>query len=290
MIRKNSIQNRRLFTILMLAGLFFAGLTFTTLVRPAQAEAATTKRVLPSGRPYYYYKPAVLNSPAPIVVMMNGLYLTPGQAEQTTGFDALATKYKFVIVYAQGNGGSWNAGNCCNNNKSDDVGYLDQIVIDVSKNVFPIYAKRQYLAGFSNGGMMAYRAACVESTRWAAIGVMSGTSESPCSPQQPFSVVDIQGLADTTVPFNGGYSAYLKMNLTSANLMQPYLNKYFKCSAQMTSASLYGATVRDSTGCPPGIGLETLTLSNVGHAWSTSANGYDASLAMWTYFWRHPKP
>jgi polyhydroxybutyrate depolymerase len=262
-----------------------------SLVTPSQAYAATlsVKRTLASGRAYYYVKPADLSGPAPIVIMMHGLALTPAWSEQTTGFNALANNDRFIVVYAQGVGGSWNAGNCCNNNKSNDTAYLDQIVTDINASVWPVNPKREYLAGFSNGGMMAYRAACVEPSRWGAIGVMSGTSETPCSPNTSFSVFDIHGLKDTIVPFNGGYSAYLKQNLTSDNMMQPYLNRYFKCTG-MQSATLYGATLRTSTGCPRGIALQTLTLGNLAHAWSTSADGYDASSAMWRFFWEHPKP
>ena len=51
---------------------------------------------------------------------------------------------------------------------------------------------------------MAYRLACELSDRVAAIAVVAGSLEAPCSPSAPVSVLSIHGDADENHPLEGG--------------------------------------------------------------------------------------
>ncbi len=53
-----------------------------------------------------------------------------------------------------------------------------------------------FVAGFSNGGMMAYRLACRVPGRLTAIGVVGADSEE-CAPKPPLpAIIQLQGTAD----------------------------------------------------------------------------------------------
>jgi polyhydroxybutyrate depolymerase len=137
-----------------------------------------------------------------------GLHNTTTSIENTSGFDALADRRGYIIAYGEGLDRSWNAGSCCGTAAStnvDDVDYLAQAVTTISAN-FAVDQARIVVTGFSNGGMLAFRAACERPGLFRAALTVAGTLVSQCP--NPVTVIHVHGLSDTTVPVRGGYSAY----------------------------------------------------------------------------------
>ncbi len=110
------------------------------------------------------------------------------------------------MVYPQGLNGSWNAGTCCRASSQrifDDADFIKTVLVKL-ENDLAVNDSRVYVAGESNGGMLAYRLACDFPEDFAAIAAVSATSvvTERCNATSPVSVMAIQGTADTVIPYN----------------------------------------------------------------------------------------
>ena len=152
----------------------------------------------------------------PLVVVLHGFAGSAEQAERDYGVTDKGNAAHFIVVYPQGVGSdgryhlrSWNAGNCCfvaQSDNIDDVYYISSLIDYLISN-YKVDPKRVYVAGMSNGAMMAYTLACQLSDKIAAITSVSGTliTSSPCKPSRTVPVLEIHSSQDIKVPFNGGF-------------------------------------------------------------------------------------
>lgn len=168
-------------------------------------------------RTYHLYVPPNLDAakPVPLLVALHGGTGWGTQFEQNSGFDRLADRHGFIVVYPDGIGigrrGSalrtWNGGGCCGpaaRQQVDDVGFVRQLVAELERD-HSIDPDRVFAAGHSNGGILAYRLACEASDVIAAIGVQSSSLElDHCRPSRPVSAIHIHGTADRNLPIGGG--------------------------------------------------------------------------------------
>lgn len=171
-------------------------------------------------RNYRIVIPAGLPRSAPLVLALPGFRQGLSLAQHDEQWARQAIVGRFVVAYAQGYDGSWDAGLCCGSARAaqvDDVGYLDALISRV-RATHQIDPRRVYLAGFSNGGMMAHRYACERAEAVAAVFSVAGPLETiTCRPGQPVAVLQVQGLADRTVPVGGrDYDQNLRARLRSA--------------------------------------------------------------------------
>lgn len=231
-------------------------------------------------------------SRVPLVMVLHGLFLDPASAEATSGLDRVADDGDVALVYPQGLNGSWNAGTCCGDSSRDqvdDVGFLTHVV-DVVDTVQPIDRDRVYVAGFSNGGMMALRAACARPDIFAAAASVGGTLQSGCLSPRPSSALLVHGLRDTTVPYEGSrYSRFLLTGLTPVRTASLILARHGGCTALRTKPSaLYRTTTY--RGCAPGTSVELVTVPAMGHRWPTeSVDGVDGERLVWDFLQRHTR-
>ena len=164
-------------------------------------------------RTYFLHIPSGLNNQqaVPLVFVFHGLQESSAFARIYSGLDQIANVNGFVVVYPEGSGDSsarsWNAGGCCGyakQNNVDDSAFIRAIIEDVG-TIIKIDPKRVYAAGFSNGALLSYRLACEMSDTFAAVAPVAGVLvHSPCEPAQPVSLIDVHGMTDTVVPFDGG--------------------------------------------------------------------------------------
>ena len=71
----------------------------------------------------------------------------------------------------------WNAGHCCGkaaDEAEDDVGFVELVVKDAARRV-QVDAARVYVTGFSNGGMLVYRAMAERTGLFAAAAPLAAT-------------------------------------------------------------------------------------------------------------------
>ncbi len=180
----------------------------------ASMEAPVQHRQLTVGsltRSYRVFVPPTLDRrrAVPLILALHGGANTVDDLVKTTQFDRFAATDEFIVAYPEGVGGYWNAGFCCGpaaRDGVDDLGFLDAL-LDRMQADYRIDASRVFLAGASNGAIMAYRFACQRADRVTAVGAVAGAMlVEECRPSRPVSVLEVHGKADTSLPFNGGVS------------------------------------------------------------------------------------
>jgi polyhydroxybutyrate depolymerase len=62
------------------------------------------------------------------------------------------------------------------------------------------------MVGESNGGMLVYRYLCHHADELAGAVSMFGTDVAGCQPNAPIPVMHVHGMADSVVPYDGGWS------------------------------------------------------------------------------------
>lgn len=171
----------------------------------------------PVQHPAYVLRVSPTAGPHTLLLALHGWRLSSDWMETTTGLDAGLVR-GYDLAYLNGVGASWNAGRCCGDAVTlgvDEETYVEQVISEV-RTVDPSIS-RVVAAGFSNGGMLAWRLACDRIV--AAAVVVAGALVSPCA--HAVDVLHIHGRRDGTVPVRGGYSAYT--GVTFPNDVRPVL-------------------------------------------------------------------
>jgi polyhydroxybutyrate depolymerase len=171
---------------------------------PATTEPSwsTVTRDLTVGtlaRSYLLVRPSnpVPGERLPVLVVLHGRSMTPQAAVEVTGF--LPVVGRAIVVYPAGYGLSWNAGACCGNAHDagiDDVSFLREVVRDVLATQPDAAPHRVFLAGYSNGGRMAYRMACAAPELFSAIAAAEAVSVYPCARPAPLRVLELASTDD----------------------------------------------------------------------------------------------
>ena len=231
--------------------------------------------------------------PVPLVIVLHGLFNDPSTVEASSGLDAVADTEDVAVVYPAAYKGSWNAGTCCGDSRAagvDDVGFLVH-VLDLVQQVRPIDRQRVYLAGFSNGGMLALKAECERPDVFAAAVSVSGTLQAPCVGAQPVNALLIHGKRDTTVPYDGTrHSTFLGTAITSAPTTVARLAKRSRCVTTRNYAGK-GFQHRVYAGCADATSVELLTIPAMGHRWPDAAHdGVDGGAVAWSFLRAHALP
>jgi polyhydroxybutyrate depolymerase len=150
--------------------------------------------------------------PYSLIIVLHGSSGSGLDIRATTNMDSVSEAQRLVVAYPNGVAGAgglfptdWNAGTCCGaagRENIDDVAFIKAVIEEVSANL-PMEKRRVYVAGFSDGGRMAYRLACELSSQIAAIGVVSGSlRQDGCAPTNSVAVIAIHGTDDPIVPYN----------------------------------------------------------------------------------------
>jgi len=163
--------------------------------------------------PQHYYDSATDMS---LVIGLHGTGGSGYQFETDYGFSQKANTAGFIAVYPDGvqkqdgllKVRTWNAGSCCDyamNNNINDVKFISALIDELSGR-FHINRKKVYVAGMSNGAMLAYRLAAELPGKIAAIAAVSGTMvyEKNKALEGIVPVLHIHSALDTKVPFTGG--------------------------------------------------------------------------------------
>jgi polyhydroxybutyrate depolymerase len=171
--------------------------------------------------------PAFEPGTPPLAVLV--LHGGGGSAEQMTrtGIEAFGDRDGFAVIYPEGipqplapQNHNWNAGNCdgvigenCGGpafeRGIDDVAYFRALLAELRAAGI----RRVFVAGISNGGMMAYRLGCALADEIDGIAVIAGALALPsvegngvvqCQPSRPIDVLIIHATNDENIPYDGG--------------------------------------------------------------------------------------
>ncbi len=161
-------------------------------------------------RVYSIFIPDKLTNPAPVIFAFHGGAGSAQNIARQTGFNALARREGFVVVYPQGTGriATWNAGKCCGTAQKkniDDLAYIREVMKDVS-SLAPVDRGRVFATGMSNGAMMSFRLACEMPDVFRAVAPVAGRMvvAQDCQPGRSVSLAIFNALDDFNVPFDGG--------------------------------------------------------------------------------------
>ena len=225
-------------------------------------------------------------TPVPLLLVLHGLFIDPATTEATSGLDRVADDEDVAVAYPSGLDGSWNAGTCCGPSgarRINDVGFLAHVV-DLVAQIRPIDRRRVYVAGFSNGGMMALRAVCERPDVFAAAASVGGTLQTPCSTRRPVNALLLNGRRDTTVPYEGTtYSRFLRTALTPVPTAGRRLATRAGCTAVASTRS-YRHITSTYRGCTSGSALTLVTAPKLGHHWPTmDKDRIDGERIVWQF-------
>ena len=245
-----------------------------------------------------------------LVIVLHGYGGSASQAENDYQITDKANAEEFIVVYPEGiesNGPahlrSWNAGNCCpvaSTIHVDDVHFISLLIDTLIAN-YKVNAKKVYVAGISNGAMMAYTLACDLSNKIAAITSVSGTlmKSSPCRPMRAVPILHMHSAVDLTVPYNGGIGmgGFYFTPVDSTMAVWTALNSCVTPPSVTNYAGYTFTEWKDQTGRPA---IDLYLTQDGGHSWpgglkprpqadppSTVINANDL---LWNFFQRYTLP
>lgn len=144
----------------------------------------------------------------------------------------------------------WNdARNIATNPDSNDVDFLIRLVEAVAES-HPIDFTRVYAAGISNGGHMALRLAAEVPEKLAAVAAVAAANPDPIfarRPQQPISVMLMNGTHDRFTPYDGGWVIDERGQVQSTDDSIQYWVIHNNCE-EMPSSIQY-ANLSNTDGC-----------------------------------------
>ncbi len=264
--------------------------------------------------------------PLPLVLVFHGGGGRAQGQKEWAGFDAIADREGFLVVYPDGTGLfsrrllTWNAGSCCGyamRNKVDDVAFVVALLKDIAKKA-SVDPTRVYATGMSNGAMMSYRLAAEIPERIAAIApVAGGMVVEKFAPTLPTPVLHFHSVDDPRALYAGGPGPlwpFLRRTLHPP--VEETIARWVRhdgCAATPTVApTIRGATAGLDTShtatkirygdCHEGVEVILWKLTGAGHVWPGAAQKYpqwllgpptrviNASEEMWTFFKRFSRP
>ena len=243
-------------------------------------------------REYYVYTPASYSpsSNAPLLFVFHGYGGSATNILYYSDFKNSADQDGYILVYPQGsllNGVThWNVGGWTVGSTVDDVSFTEDI-IDIMTNEYYINTDRIYSTGMSNGGYMSFGLAC-NSSKFAAIASVTGSMtpeiDNNCAPDHPISILQIHGLEDDTVPYDGA----------SWSLSIPAVMEYWLTSNSCDPEPLSVITdLEDGSyilfdsyqNCSNNVGVELILHSTMGHTWPSIDNhSLSATEQIWAFF------
>ncbi len=278
-------------------------------------------------RTYHIYIPAIFNESVrlPMVIALHG---RGGNGESMViltrkGFDKLADRDGFLVVYPDGIELNWNDGRMdeeandrAHRENIDDVGFISALIDSMIKD-YNIDPKRIYITGISNGAMMSYRLACELSYKITAIAPVDGSIPylllPECSPAKPVSVLAINNVNDPLVPYEGGdIRGKIRRNLgvvLSVNESVGFWVNHNRCSTIPVVTEEPDVDPEDGTRVTKkeyinsidGIEVILYSIDGGGHTWpggfqylpvwiiGKTSRDIDANKVIWDFFKKHSR-
>jgi polyhydroxybutyrate depolymerase len=268
-------------------------------------------------RSYLLYVPTSYDgaTPVPLVVVFHGGGNTPENASERFGVSEKAEEEGFIVVYPNASEimlDGWNIGYGWYTTDFfgeigrlwvDELGYTKKIVAKTQKN-YNIDPDRIYLAGHSNGAMMAYYFAAKFSNKIAAIASNGGCIGGHVKdykmvmipePKNPVSIAIFHGRLDPLVPYNGGWDYKNSFYCTSVAEAVSFWVEHNGCNTEPMTNDTFDITIDRYSGGNAGTEVLVYSLKHKGHIWFGGPPWEDPNPVisttdeMWEFFKTHPK-
>lgn len=240
---------------------------------------------------------------AAVVVLLHGLGGSGARFLERSGFAAIADTGGLILVAPDGTGDprGWYVGFASSGGAIDDVGFVGAVIDSIVRRDGGD-PRRIYVAGYSNGGVLAHHVASDLASRIAAAAVVAGTIGVRLErgevrrigpPRTPVPVVIVHGDADDVVRYDTlGMPSNAGRPLPAAGGA-----RFWARANECRSIEPRRDTIADThvvrevwdAGCRASVVF--LTLRGGDHAWPTRARGaaIDASELIWEFFRRQPR-
>ncbi len=258
----------------------FTALALAALAISAPRAQGGGNSIMVNGtqRTYLVHAPQGIPANAPLVFSIHGLNQTNTWMRQASGFDRIADRDKFVVVYPQAlnnasNQPSWNLGG------DTELNFITAL-IDTMAARHQIDRNRVYSTGFSMGGMLSYYLTCNASDKIAAIAPVGGYllgGTGACNTQRSMPIHHIHGAADDFVKYEN---------------LHAYLNNFadkFGCNSEPTEVDPYPdgnptqkVTMESWGPCEGGSELNLVSIAGLGHAYTTGPD-LQTTEAAWAF-------
>jgi polyhydroxybutyrate depolymerase len=257
-------------------------------------------------RDYLLYVPRSYDrrSPTPLVISMHGAGLWGAAQKETSQWNDLADKQRFIVVYPSGVGGkgvrNWRVEPGAGLMK--DVRFISAL-IDTLRKSYNIDSTRIYANGLSNGGGMSFVLSCTLSNRIAAVGMVAAAQTLPwtwCTDHRPVPMIAFHGTADPEVPYNGGSSWVFPRPFPNVSRWTANWARRNRCGANPIESTVAAdVTRRTYTNCADDAAVVLYTVQGGGHTWpggtplpkwfvGRTTRSIDATSVMWGFFRDHP--
>lgn len=257
-------------------------------------------------RKYFLYVPESYDptAPTPLVISFHGFAEWPVHQMQISGWNDLADRSGFIVVYPSGTGFPlrWRT-NGASGSQTDpllEVTFISELIDQLSSQ-YNIDPRQIYANGLSNGGGMSFVLSCMLSERIAAFGSVSGAYLLPweaCNPARPVPAVIFHGTADQIVPYLGGQSGPFDQSFPSIPTWVDTLAQHNHCPGETLELPASGdVSGIQYTGCTADVMFYTIT--GGGHSWpggepipewivGHTTMDINATQVMWEFFQAHP--
>ncbi len=276
-------------------------------------------------RTYHIHVPPSFHhtEPVPLVIALHGGGGTgEGMVKWTLGgFNTLADKEGFIVVYPDGTRHSgtiktrWNDGRDERYSQADDVGYISALIEHLARTL-SIDRSRVYATGISNGAHMSMRLVRELSGKIAAVAPVAYTmpekfASLPVS-AKPISVLVMTGTKDPLVPWEGGETpdptgTRMLGRVLSVPETIRVLVAHNQCSSAVMTAWEPDRDLQDGTRvrrevygqCRDGAEVILYAIEDGGHNWpggwqylperiiGKTSQDIDANEVIWNFFKKH---
>lgn len=258
-------------------------------------------------REYLLYVPKSYDSgrATPLVISLHGGGIWPALQSDLSGWNGLAERHAFIVVYPAGLGKAWRVTRP-GPEIMKDVRFISDVIDDLEK-AYNIDPTRIYANGLSNGGGMTFVLSCTLSDRIAAVGMVAAAQMLPwswCADSRPVPMISFHGTADRFVPYEGGNTLVAPGSWSFPDVPEWTASwaRRNRCgSAPVESAVAVDVTRRNYEDCAGGADVVLFTIHGGGHTWpggeplpewflGPTSDGVDATLEMWAFFEKHRLP
>lgn len=241
--------------------------------------------------------------PVALVLSFHGAGLWPAAQREISGFDDVADREGFIVVYPAGESSSgpriWHVDT--GPGLARDVKFVSAL-IDKLEADYQIDRARIYANGLSNGGGMSFVLSCALSDRIAAVGTVAAAqllSFDWCKGGAPVPLISFHGTNDRAAPYRGGPSWITSEPFPNVLAWTRAWARRNRCAPDpIETAVAPDVTRRAYSGCAAEVVL--YTIEGGGHTWpgetpmpewfvGTTTSSIAASSLMWDFFRAHPK-
>ena len=183
---------------------FLAYLLAFYLALPAQAD-----RLSVDAKQRSYILDGAGPKPKPLIIALHGGGGSARQFRRQSGIETAALAKGFSVVWPDAIGGNWNDGRLNRRRQlvhdENDQGFIRALVRKLVADGLAD-AKRIYVTGMSNGGIMAFRLVCDNPDLILGAAPVAANMPVPagCKRTSPLALFNIVGTDDTFAPTAGG--------------------------------------------------------------------------------------